>query len=71
VARPSTFDEMVECARRLSAGWPFVRVDLYEVDGRTVFSELTLYPGAGASRFIPEEYDRYWGDALQLPRPQW
>ncbi|HSL50865.1 MAG TPA: ATP-grasp fold amidoligase family protein [Candidatus Deferrimicrobiaceae bacterium] len=71
VARPGNFDEMVECARRLSADWPFVRVDLYEVDGRTVFSELTLYPAAGMSHFIPEEYDRYWGDALQLPRSEW
>jgi hypothetical protein len=71
VSRPSNFDEMVECARRLSAGWPFARPDFYEVDGRTVFSELTLYPAAGGSRFIPPEYDRHWGDALQLPRPEW
>ena len=25
---PSNFDELVDCARRLSRGWPFVRVDL-------------------------------------------
>jgi hypothetical protein len=68
VARPSNFDDMVECSARLAAGWPFARVDLYEADGRTVFSEISLYPGAGGSRFIPEEYDRYWGDALPLPR---
>lgn len=71
VDRPSNFDEMVECARRLSAGWPFARVDLYEVDKRTVFSEVTFYPGAAAIHFIPREYDRYWGDALPLPQPQW
>lgn len=71
VTRPSNFDEMVACARCLSAGWPFLRVDLYETDGRTVFGELTLHPGAGTNRFIPVEYDRHWGDALQLPRPQW
>jgi hypothetical protein len=71
VSPPSNFDEMVSCARLLSAGWPFVRVDLYDVDGRTIFSELTLYPGGGTNRFIPPEYDRYWGEALPLPRPQW
>ena len=71
VTRPSNFDEMVECARTLSAGWPFIRVDLYEVDGATIFGELTLYPGAGTNRFFPAEYDRYWGEVLQLPRPQW
>jgi hypothetical protein len=71
VAQPSNLDEMLECSRRLSAGWPFARIDLYEADKRTVFSELTLYPAAGTSQFIPPEYDRYWGDALPLPRPQW
>ena len=71
VAPPSNLDEMVACARALSAGWPFARIDLYDVDGRTVFGEITLYPDAGTNRFLPPEYDRYWGEALQLPRPQW
>ncbi|HKW93169.1 MAG TPA: ATP-grasp fold amidoligase family protein [Methylomirabilota bacterium] len=71
VAQPINFDEMVACARALSADWPFARVDLYDVDGRTVFSEITLCPGAGTSRFLPPEYDRYWGGEIQLPRPQW
>lgn len=66
-ARPSNLEEMLDCARRLSRGWPFVRVDLYAVAGRTVFSEMTWTPGAGMNRFEPAEYDRYWGDALPLP----
>jgi hypothetical protein len=68
--RPSNFDEMVACARSLSRGWPYVRVDLYSIEGRTVFGEMSWHPAAGASRFIPESYDRYWGDQLTLPAPQ-
>ncbi|HKW93170.1 MAG TPA: ATP-grasp fold amidoligase family protein [Methylomirabilota bacterium] len=71
VDRPSSLDAMADHARRLSAGWPFMRVDLYDVDGHIVFGELTLYPGAGTNRFTPVEYDRYWGDAIQLPGRQW
>lgn len=65
--RPSNLDDMLSCARRLARGWPFVRVDLYAVAGRTVFSEMTWTPGAGLNRFDPERYDRHWGDALPLP----
>ncbi|MEX2220596.1 MAG: ATP-grasp fold amidoligase family protein [Candidatus Rokuibacteriota bacterium] len=67
VPRPSNLDEMADCARRLSRGWPFVRVDLYSIEGRTVFGEMTWYPSAGTNRFFPESYDRYWGDQLELP----
>ena len=69
--RPSNFDEMVDCARRLSRGWPFVRVDLFGAEGRTIFGEMSWHPGAGTKVFTPESYDRYWGDQLRLPAPQW
>jgi hypothetical protein len=70
IPRPVNLDEMVACARSLSRGWPFVRVDLYSIEGRTVFGEMTWHPSAGTSHFIPESYDRYWGDQLHLPAPQ-
>jgi hypothetical protein len=67
VPRPRNLDEMVACARRLSHGFPFVRVDLYSIEGRIIFGEMTWYPTAGAGRFLPEHYERYWGEALRLP----
>ena len=67
IPRPSNLDEIVAFARRLSRGFPFVRVDFYCVVGRTVFGEMTWYPEAGEGRFLPESYDRYWGEVLQLP----
>jgi hypothetical protein len=70
VPRPSNLDEMVACARSLSRGWPYVRVDLYSIEGRTVFGEMSWHPSAGTNRFIPESYDRYWGDQVTLPAPQ-
>lgn len=68
---PPNFAEMVSIARRLAHGWPFVRVDLYGIAGRTVFSEMALSPGGGSNRFIPESYEYYWGCELRLPsRPR-
>ena len=46
-AKPKNFDEMVDVARLLSAGMDFVRVDLYNIDGRIYFGELTCTPASG------------------------
>lgn len=51
VPTPSNLGEMLSCARRLSAGFRYVRVDLYSVGGRTVFGEMTWYPGGGLETF--------------------
>jgi hypothetical protein len=65
---PGNLQEMIWAARRLAEGFPFVRVDLYGVEDRTIFGEMTWYPGAGIRHFIPENYAVYWGDALPLPK---
>ena len=55
---------MIDIAERLGADTDFVRVDLYDVDGRVVFGELTNYPSRGTRPFDPPEFDyelgRYW-----------
>lgn len=67
VEKPSTFDEMVDIARKLSKGIPFIRVDLYCINGKVYFSELTIYPGGGFGLFSPEEWELKIGDWIQLP----
>jgi hypothetical protein len=46
---PQNFDEMVSVARELSEGFDFIRVDLYNVQGRVYFGELTCTPSGGLS----------------------
>ena len=61
VPRPPNFAEMIEISRRLSAGFDSMRVDLYDLGNRVVFSELTNYHQATCSRFQPVEYDYKFG----------
>ena len=68
--RPENFEEMVSVATRLAADFPFVRVDLYNIDGRVLFGEMTFYPADGRKEFIPQEYNRIIGDYLTLPEPK-
>lgn len=63
---PDNAEELIEVAEKLAAKFPFVRVDLYNVDGRIVFSELTFHSGGGLIPFSPKEYDREFGKLLGL-----
>ena len=54
-------EKMLDVARRLTAGVDFVRVDLYNLNERIVFGELTNYCAAGLSEFDPPEWDREFG----------
>ena len=66
--RPACLAEMVEMARELSAGIPFVRVDLYEHKGSPLFSEMTFSPCAGLMEFDPPEWDGRLGEWVEPPR---
>lgn len=50
-------EKMIALAERLAEDFPFVRVDLYNVNGKIYFGELTFYPGSGYSRFSPDTFD--------------
>lgn len=65
--KPSSFDEMKRIASVLSNGLPHVRVDLYEVNGRPVFGEMTFFHFAGMVPMEPEEWDYKFGEWLELP----
>ncbi|CAN5554034.1 N/A [soil metagenome] len=63
-ARPANLEQMIQLAQRLAVDTDFVRVDLYDVNGRIVFGELTSFPAGGDTPFEPdcfnEEFGRLW-----------
>lgn len=64
--KPTRFDEMKEIARKLAKDIPFVRIDLYEINGNIYFSEITFYPCSGMIPFTPAEWDYELGNLLDL-----
>ena len=66
-SRPQNLDEMLSIASKLSQNIPFVRVDLYNVDGKIYFGELTFFPASGMTAFVPKEWDYKLGEWLNLP----
>lgn len=67
IPRPHNLEEMLEIARKLGAGEPYVRVDFYSVNGKTYVGEITFYPASGFGKFVPDGYDRILGNKIHLP----
>lgn len=68
ISKPKNFDKMIEIAEKLSSGIPHVRVDLYNVNGKIKFGEMTFYHWSGLVPFEPEEWDYKLGEWLELPK---
>lgn len=68
ISPPNNLSEMLKIATLLSQGYEFLRVDLYEVDGRVYFGELTFNHGNGVEPFRPDEFDFTLGNDLTIVR---
>lgn len=66
IAKPDQLEKMLKIAGILSEDFPFVRVDLYDVNGKVYFGELTFYPSAGYADHHPDEWDYEFGKDFEL-----
>lgn len=62
ISLPDNFKDMISLAESLSEGFDFIRVDLYSVENRIYFSELTPYPGGISAKFEPDSFDYVFGE---------
>ncbi len=67
ISRPENFEKMKELAERLSQGFSHARIDFYDVNGKILFGEITLYHFGGFVKFEPEEWDYKFGELIKLP----
>ena len=55
IEKPRNLDTMIKIAEDLSNEFKFVRVDLYNIDGRIYFGELTFTPACGLVNYNTDE----------------
>ena len=65
--KPANFDEMIEVSKKLSDGFIFLRVDLYSIQTKIIFGELTFFSTAGNIRSSIERFNTEFGDLMKLP----
>lgn len=66
--KPEKFVQMKELATILASkvNAPFVRIDLYFINKTIFFGEITFFPTAGLGCFSPSEWDKKFGDYIDL-----
>ncbi len=66
IEKPSNLEEMLKVAAILSEDFPYVRVDLYSVENKVYFGELTFYPWSGYVQYNPDKADFLFGEDFEL-----
>lgn len=68
IKQGENFQEMLWVVKRLAEPFQFVRVDLYQIEKKIIFGELTFTGGAGSEPFTPLEFDKEIAKRIKLGR---
>ena len=66
--KPENLKEMLCIASKLSEDFPFARIDLYSLENKVYFGEITFYPWSGYMEFEPDEFDYILGEKFVLTK---
>lgn len=59
--KPYNYDKMKSIVEILSEEFPHVRVDMYNIEGRIYFGELTFFNASGYMKYNPDSADYVFG----------
>jgi len=68
IKKPENLNKMLYVSEMLSQSMPFVRVDLYSVNNKIYFGELTFIPAGGFDIYEPPEVNYQLGELINLSR---
>jgi len=67
ISKPDNLEEMLSISEKLSKDMVFSRIDLYNINSKIYFGEITFHPEGGCGPFFPNKYDLELGNKLVLP----
>ena len=68
IKKPDRWSDMVKMAEALAEPFPFVRVDLYNINGKIYFSEMTFTPAKGTLILDDDQCDFEMGEWLDISK---
>lgn len=66
IPKPKKLNEMIKYAEKLSKNFKFVRVDLYNENGKIIFGELTFTPACSCAPYYSKEGNEILGNLLEI-----
>lgn len=67
IPRPRNYDKMMMLCKKISAGFPQVRIDLYECGERVFVGEMTFTSQGGRMDYFTDKAQRLFGSYMTLP----
>ena len=67
IPHPNHLGEMLEIAKKLSEGFPHVRVDFFDTPEKLYVAEMTFFTGGGYSYYEPQSFNVQMGELFKLP----
>ncbi|MCM2972397.1 ATP-grasp fold amidoligase family protein [Larsenimonas suaedae] len=67
IGRPANLDTMMTLANTLAAPFGYARIDVYLLDNRIYFGEITFTPAGGNITFIDDAWDKRLGSLFPWP----
>jgi len=64
--KPINYATMLSYAETISSNFPMVRVDLYNIDGKIIFGEMTFYHQGGVNFIEPQKFDYELGSKIRI-----
>jgi hypothetical protein len=68
IEKPENYRTLKDVAQKLSDNFPEARIDLYDVNGKIMFGEISFYDGSGYMKFAPDNFDFKLGEYFNIPR---
>lgn len=69
--RPNSLKKMISISERLSTSFDYIRIDLYAIDNRIYFGEMTNYPASGFGPWRPQRFDFELGEKWRIIPNYW
>lgn len=63
---PTNLERMISTAEMLASNFSFIRIDLYSVEEKIFFGEITLFPEGGSGPFRTKAMDREFAKYIGL-----
>jgi hypothetical protein len=71
IKKPDNLEEMLALSKLLAKPFDCIRVDLYSINNKIYFGELTNYHGGGTNNFTPISVDFELGKSWKLEENYW
>ncbi len=68
IEKPVNYEELVNKAELLAGVFPEARIDLYNINQKIVFGEITFFDGSGYFKFEPDEFDFEMGERFGVKK---